>query len=116
MILIEADSVVQDLAFEEEDVELVLVGLGEEEFVRDTRIRLFDGNIWHGNGLRSIRKFLDGGVVSRGQGIGRSGSRRSRDKRLSSLRNLLRKGMWRDGGLLALRRVCNQMFRKFLRG
>ena len=61
-ILIEADCVVQDLAFEE-DVELVSVSLGEEEFVRDTRIGLFDGNIWCGNRLRSVGKFLDGGVI-----------------------------------------------------
>ena len=57
--MIEVDSVVQDLAFEEEDIELISVGLGKEEFVRDTRIGLFDGNIWRGNGLRSVRKFLD---------------------------------------------------------
>ena len=73
-ILMKADSVVQDLGFEEKDVELVLVGLGEEEFVGDTRIGLFDGNIWHGNGLRSIGKFLDGGVIGRGRGFGRCGS------------------------------------------
>ena len=89
--------------------------MGEEEFVRDTRIGLFDGNIWHWNGLRSIRKFLDGGVVDRGRGFGRCSSQRIGDKRLSSLRNSLRKRVWRNGGLLALRRVCNQMFRKVLR-
>ena len=61
-ILIKADSVIKDLAFEE-DVQLILVSLGEEEFVGDTRIGLFDGNIWRGNGLRSVGKFLDGGVV-----------------------------------------------------
>ena len=44
-VLIEMDSVVQDLAFEQKDVELVTVGLGEEEFVGNTRIGLFDGNI-----------------------------------------------------------------------
>ena len=59
MILVEVDSVVQDLAFEQKDIELILVGLGEEEFVGNTRIGLFDGNIWRGNGLRSVRKFLD---------------------------------------------------------
>ena len=91
-----------------------MVGLGEEEFVRYTRIGLFDGNIWHGNGLRSVGKFLDGRVVSRGQGFGRGGSRGSRDKRLGSLRNSLRKRMQHDGGLFALRRICKQIFRKFL--
>ena len=57
-ILVEVDSVIQDLVFEQKDVELISVGLGEEEFVRNTRIGLFDGNIWRGNGLRSVRKFL----------------------------------------------------------
>ena len=102
--------------FEEEDVELISVGLGEEEFVRDTRIGLSDGNIWRGNRLRSVRKFLDGRVIGRGRGFGRCGSRRSRDKRLRSLRNSFRKRAWCNGGLLALRRVCRNLFRKFLRG
>ena len=114
MILIEVDSVIQDLAFEQKDVELVSVGLGEEEFVGDTRIGLFDGNIWRGNGLRSIGKFLDGGVVGRGQGLGRHSSRGIGDKRLSSLRDSLRKRAGSNGRLLVLRRVCNQMFRKVL--
>ena len=73
-VLVETDSVILDLVFEQKDIELISIGLGEEEFVRNTRIGLFDGNIWHGNGLRSIGKFLDGGVVSRGRGFGRSGS------------------------------------------
>ena len=109
------DSVIKDLAFEEEDVQLVSVSLGEEEFVGDTRIGLFDGNIWRGNRLRSIGKFLDGGVIGRGRGLGRHGSRGIGDKRLSSLRDLLRKRAWSNGRLLVLRRVCNQMFRKVLR-
>ena len=57
------DGVVQDLAFEQKDIELIAVGLCEEEFVRNTRIGLFDGSIWCGNGLRSIREFLDSGVI-----------------------------------------------------
>ena len=73
-ILVEVDSVVQDLAFEQKDIELVMVGLGEEKLVGNTRIGLFDGNIWCGNRLRSVGKFLDGRVVNRGQGFGRSGS------------------------------------------
>ena len=74
MILIKADSVVKDLTLEEKDVELVSVSLGEEEFVGDTRIGLFDGNIWRGNGLRSVGKFLDGRVVGQGRGFGRCSS------------------------------------------
>ena len=101
-----------DLAFEEKNIELISVGLGEE-FVRDTRIGLFDGNIWRGNGLRSIGKFLDGGVVGRGRGFGRGSSRRIGDKRLSSLRNSLRKRTRRNGGLLALRRVSNKCLENF---
>ena len=115
MILIKVDSVVKDLAFEEEHVQLVLVSLGKEEFVGDTRTGLFDGNIGHGNGLRSVGKFLDGGVVGRGRGLGRRGSQGIGDKRLSSLRDSLRKRVWRNRRLLVLRRVCNQIFRKVLR-
>ena len=68
------DGVIQDLALEQKDIELVTIGLGKEEFVGNTRIGLFDGNIWCGNRPRSIRKFLDGGVISQGRGFGRSGS------------------------------------------
>ena len=111
--MIKADGVVQDLAFEEKNVEFISVGLGEDEFVGDTRIGLFDGNTWHGNGLRSVGKFLDGGVVGRSRGLGRHGSRRIGDKRLSSLRDSLRKRAWHNGRLLVLRRVCNQYLEKF---
>ena len=62
-VLVEMDGVVQDLAFEQKDIEVIAVGLCEEEFVRNTRIRLFDGSICCGNGLRSIREFLDSGVI-----------------------------------------------------
>ena len=113
--MIKADSVVKDLACEEEHVQLVSVSLGEEEFVGDTRIGLFDGNIWHGNGLRSIGKFLDGGVVGRGRGLRRHSSQGVGDKRLSRLRDSLRKRAGSNGRLFVLRRVCNQMFRKVLR-
>ena len=88
--------------------------MGEEKVVGNTRVRLFDGNIWHGNGLRSVREFLDGGVIGRGRGLGRHSSQGIGDKRLSSLRDSLRKGAWSNRRLLVLRRVCNQMFRKVL--
>ena len=68
---------------------------------------------------RTLSTELDFGValtvVGRGRGFGKCSSRRIGDKRLSSLRNSLRKRTRRNGGLLALRRVCNQMLRKFLR-
>ena len=40
-----------------------MIDLGKEEFVGNTRFGLFDGNNWHENRIRSIREFLDGGVV-----------------------------------------------------
>ena len=110
------DGVVKDLALEYESVELVAISLGKKKFVGNTGFGLFDGNNWRENWVRSVGEFLDGGVVGRGRGFGRGSSRRIGDKRLSSLRNLLRKRAWSNGRLLALRRVCNQMFRKFLRG
>ena len=111
--MIKADSVVWDLVFEEEDVQLVSVSLGEEKFVGDTRIRLFDGNIWCGNGLRSVRKFLDGGVIGRGRGLGRQGSRGIGDKRLSSLRDSLRKRAGVTEGCLSLEESATRCLEKF---
>ena len=92
-----------------------MIGLGKEEFARNTRFGLFDGNHWHKNEVRNVREFLDGRVVGQGQGFERHSSQRSGDKRLNSLRNSLRKRTQHDRGLLALRRVCKQIFRKFLR-
>ena len=114
-LMIETDGVIKDLTLEYQSVELVTISLGKKKFVGNTGFGLFDGNNWRENWVRSIGEFLDGGVVGRGRGFGRGSSRRIGNKRLSSLKNSLRKRMRRNGGLLALRRVCNQMFRKFLR-